>query len=271
MIRLNQLSSQIQYQKVEVEKLEQDQIGIVYMNSPKDLNCLSAQMKKELISALKQFDNDNDIKVIVLLSKLAKVFCAGADIKDFLSSSLQTQLLNDLFKDIHDEVSGLKKPLIVGVNGFAFGGGFEISLLADIIVGTENTKFGLPELNLGIIPGIGGTQRLSRLIGRTNAQRYILTGDTIDSQEAYKYGIINVLVKSEELKDKCIELARKISSKSLYTLMVAKQSINLAEETTLHSGSKMERFLIKNLILRKFEIKNNYLIKKNKIKYNIKN
>lgn len=131
-------------------------------------------------------------------------------------------MAHDTFEALSHILSNLKKPLIVGVNGVALGGGFEMALCADIIVATEDARFGLPELKLGFIPGIGGTQRLSLLAGRNNAFRYILTSDLMSSTEAKQIGVVSAITKKEELKEECIKLAKRITEKSLYTIIVAK-------------------------------------------------
>ncbi|CAD8057513.1 unnamed protein product [Paramecium sonneborni] len=235
-------------QKVEIERLEEDQIGIIYLNSQTDLNSLSNQMKQELCAAIIELDQDDKIKVLIILSKLNKIFCAGANIKELSDCSYQSQQVSDIFHQIYTVFDSLRKPLIIGVNGAALGGGFELALNGDIIIASEDAKFGLPELKLGVIPGIGGTQRLTQLVGKTTAMKYILTSDLITSQEALNRGIVTNVVKKEHLRDECIKIAKRISEKSLYTLIVAKTAIKNAEELPVSQANKVERQLFNSLL-----------------------
>ncbi|CAD8150340.1 unnamed protein product [Paramecium pentaurelia] len=235
-------------QKVMVEKLDQEQIGIIYLNSPTDLNSLSSQMKKELCAAVIELDKDSNIKVIVILSKLDKIFCAGANIKELSDCSYESQQISDIFYEIHNVFDSLRKPLIMGVNGVALGGGFELALNGDIIIASEDAKLGLPELKLGVIPGIGGTQRLTHLVGRTTAMKYILTSDQITAQEALNRGIVTNVVKKEQLREECIKIAKRISEKSLYTLIVCKTAIKNAQELPLSQANQVERQLFNSLL-----------------------
>ncbi|CAD8063523.1 unnamed protein product [Paramecium sonneborni] len=236
------------YEKVIVERLKSDQIGLIYLNSPNDLNSLSEPMKRDLALAIQELDQDINIKVLILLSKLDKLFCAGANIKDISNISLESQLKGDIFQNIFQVLESIRKPLIVGINGVALGGGLELALNGDIIVATEECKLGLPELKLGFIPGLGGTQRLTKLIGKTNAMKYILTSDNISAQEAYQRGIVNSVVKKELLREECINIAKRISEKSLYTLIAAKAAIKNAEEMPISQANKVERQIFNSLL-----------------------
>lgn len=142
-----------------VETKIENKIGTIYMDSQKDYNALSAEMKANLVRSVKEFEASNDVKVIVILSKVKKAFCAGANIKEFENKTSADFKNNDIFSEIHDTFYNAQKPIIAGVNGVALGGGCELSLLCDIVFCSEEAKFGLPELKLGLIPGIGGTQR----------------------------------------------------------------------------------------------------------------
>ena len=144
--------------RITESKIE-NKIGYIYMNSPKDLNALSATMKKSLVENVQKFEQSPDVKVILLLSKVEKAFCAGANIKEFQNKTSKDFENNDIFQEIHDVFYSAKKPIIAGVNGVALGGGCELALLCDIVYCSEETRFALPELKLGLIPGIGGTQR----------------------------------------------------------------------------------------------------------------
>ena len=151
------LHTRVRFNKVEI-KVE-DKIGYVYLNSPSDLNALSEEMRSAISGAVKAHEKSNDVKVILFLSKVAKAFCAGANIKEFQGRQTKDFDNNDIFKDLHDTLYQAKKPIISGVNGVALGGGCELALLSDVVFCSEDAKFGLPELRLGLIPGIGGTQR----------------------------------------------------------------------------------------------------------------
>ena len=151
------LHTRVRFNKVEI-KVE-DKIGYVYLNSPADLNALSEEMRSAITGAVKDHEKSNDVKVILFLSKVAKAFCAGANIKEFQGRQTKDFDNNDIFKDLHDTLYQAKKPIISGVNGVALGGGCELALLSDVVFCSEDAKFGLPELRLGLIPGIGGTQR----------------------------------------------------------------------------------------------------------------
>ena len=151
------LQSRLQFNKIDT-KVE-DKIGYIYLNSPSDMNALSIEMRTAISGAVKNYEASSDVKVILFLSKVAKAFCAGANIKEFQGKQAKDFENNDIFKELHDTLYSAKKPIITGVNGVALGGGCELALLSDVAFCSEEARFGLPELRLGLIPGIGGTQR----------------------------------------------------------------------------------------------------------------
>lgn len=240
----NQLSGSTNpngYTRVQVERIEDGQIGVIRMNSPKDLNALSKEMKDNLIRALGEFSMDNKVKVIILKSELPKAFCAGASIAEFPSTTFETQNLLDIFEDIEYGFERCKKPIIAAINGVALGGGFEIALASDVIIMSEEAKLGLPELRLGLIPGIGGTQRLAKLVGKHNAMKIILTGVPINANEAFRLGVCQGVHKQEELYNEAVKLAKSMVDKPMYALILAKKSIKFADEVGILQGLRFER------------------------------
>ncbi len=170
----NQLSSQF-YSKLSYEISSCKQIATISLNSPSDLNVLSHPMRQELSQLLTTLDQDPQVKVIILQSLLPKAFCAGANIKEFLSISSESYSRSDVFEPFSTILSNMKKPMIAAVNGVAAGGGFELVLACDIVICSEDAKFAFPEIKLGLIPGIGGTQRFTKIVGKSIASRYIFS------------------------------------------------------------------------------------------------
>lgn len=205
--------------------MDAGKVAVIYLNSPKDLNSLSEQLKSELSRALTSLSRCPTTKVIVLLSKLPKAFCAGANIKEFTEKTHESSILHDTFAEISNVLGTLRKPLICGVNGVALGGGLEVVLHADIVTCSEDAKFGLPELKLGLMPGLGGTQRLAKVIGKFRTMKYVFTSDTFNAEEAKQMGLITDIFKKEVLHEETIKLAKRIAEKALATLAFAKDSI----------------------------------------------
>lgn len=174
---------------------------------------------------------------------MEKAFCAGGDVKNIIPLTFETQMSHDDLEFVNQSMENLRKPLITGVHGVTFGGGFEVALFGDIIVAAEDAKFSFPEIKLGIIPGLCGTQRFTHLVGRTVASRYILTGDVMSAKEAQDLGVVNFVVKRENLREECLKVAARLTEKSVYSLIVGKQAIKQADEMPLSIGSKVERYL----------------------------
>ncbi len=218
-----------------------ERVALITLNRPKNLNALSTQLASELVSTLKDMDADDRIGAIVITGS-PRAFAAGADIEEMAEKTLVDLLNDDIFAQ-WDQMRFIKKPVIAAVSGFALGGGFELAMLCDFIIATEDAQFGLPEIKLGILPGIGGTQRLTRSIGKALAMDMILTGRTIDAQEAKTAGIVARVVPANELLQTTLEAAHQIANLNSPSVMMAKESVNRAFETPLSEGVLHERRL----------------------------
>jgi len=218
-----------------------ERVGLITLNRPKSLNALSLQMASEVVAALKDFDADDRIGAVVITGS-PRAFAAGADIEEMAEKTLVELLGNDIFAD-WDQMRFIKKPVIAAVSGFALGGGFELAMLCDFIIATEDAQFGLPEIKLGILPGIGGSQRLSKSIGKALAMDLILTGRTIDVHEAKSAGIVARVVPSAELLQTALEAAHQIAGLNAPAVSMAKEAVNRAFETSLSEGVLHERRL----------------------------
>jgi len=226
------------YQEIIVEKLEN--VGRITLNRPDQLNAVTRKTLEELERALREFSKDPDVRTVILTGAGEKAFCAGADLKGGIftpkTDSVRGAKLARLGQEFTEMLERYEKPVIAAVNGFALGGGCEIVLACDMIVASENAQFGQPEINVGLIPGWGGTQRLPRLVGRNKAKGLIFTGDRIVAKEAERIGIVNKVLKPAELQQAALELARKLASKSPIMLRLAKQAVNRGIEMDLKSG-----------------------------------
>lgn len=217
----------------------EESIAVVQLNRPEVLNALSPELIEELVAALESCDRDEKIRAIILTGN-EKAFAAGADIKTMAGlSAKEIQKKNPI--GIWDRIAETKKPLIAAVSGFAFGGGCEVALMCDMIVAADNAKFGQLEINLGIIPGAGGTQRLTHAIGKWRAMEWILTGGIYSAAEAFTAGLVNKVVPAAELLNEAKKLALKIAEKSPVALAAAKKAILKSLELPLEAGLKEER------------------------------
>lgn len=216
-----------------------DRVGLITLNRPQALNALNAQLVSEVNQALDALEADANIGCIVLTGS-KKAFAAGADIKEMAELSYPQIYMDDLFSD-SDRVANRRKPIIAAVNGFALGGGCELALMCDFILAGDNAKFGQPEINLGVLPGMGGTQRLTRAVGKAKAMEMCLSGRMIDAVEAERCGIVARIVPSDELLDEALKVAAVIASKSLPIAMMIKESVNRAFEVNLTEGVRFER------------------------------
>jgi enoyl-CoA hydratase len=216
-------------------------VGVVTLNRPKALNALCNGLIKELNAQLKQFDADPNIGAIIITGS-ERAFAAGADIKEMAPQTYMSAYKSDMLAFWHD-VTLIKKPIIAAVNGFALGGGCELAMMCDIIIAGDKAKFGQPEILLGTIPGCGGTQRLTRAVGKSKAMEWILTGNHFTAEEAERAGLVSRVVPAAELKDKALETAAKIASFSQPIASLCKEAVNAAYETTLHQGVTYERRL----------------------------
>lgn len=222
------------YENIILEK--EDNIAVITFNRPEAMNALNNQTRAEFRAAIEDVAADENIKVLILTGN-GKAFVAGSDIKEF---SKTTPYMAHNIMRLGEMVEKLEKPVIAAVNGFCLGGGCEIAMGCDIIIASEKAKFGQTEINIGIIPGGGGTQRLQRLIGVCRAKELIFTGDIIRAEEADRIGLVNRVVPADELMSVAKEIAGKIAKKSAAALKLAKQAINYGQQTPLESGLKYE-------------------------------
>ncbi|EHH19490.1 hypothetical protein EGK_20210, partial [Macaca mulatta] len=216
-------------------------VGLIQLNRPKALNALCDGLIEELNQALKTFEEDTGVGAIVLTGG-DKAFAAGADIKEMQNLSFQDCYSNKFLKH-WDHLTQMKKPVIAAVNGYAFGGGCELAMMCDIIYAGEKAQFAQPEILLGTIPGAGGTQRLTRAVGKSLAMEMVLTGDRISAQDAKQAGLVSKIFPVETLVEEAIQCAEKIASNSKIIVAMAKESVNAAFEMTLTEGSKLEKKL----------------------------
>ena len=218
-------------------------VAILTVNRPDKLNALNDQVREDMLAALAEIETDDSIGVVVLTGAGEKSFIAGADIGEFAGRSPFDQRHAMRSPRIFDIMSSFPKPVIAMINGFCLGGGCELAMSCDIRIASEKARFGQPEINLGLIPGGGGTQRLPRLVGLGNALRLILSGDMIGAAEAQAIGLVEVVVPHEELRAKTLELANKIAGKSPLTLKVAKEAVRASERLAIEDGIPYERDL----------------------------
>jgi enoyl-CoA hydratase len=217
-------------------------VGIIRFNRPKALNALNTAVIIELNTALDAFENNVAIGTILLTGN-EKAFAAGADIREMKDKTF-AQVKAENFLHEWDHINTITKPLIAAVSGFALGGGCEYALACDVIIAADNAKFGLPETTIGVIPGVGGTQRLVRAIGKAKAMDMILSGRMIDAGEAERAGLVSRVVPAEKLMDEALAVAAKIASLSQPVAKAAKQAVNAAAELPMSAGLKLERELI---------------------------
>ncbi|WP_426139634.1 enoyl-CoA hydratase [Pseudomonas sp. DWP3-1-2] len=214
-------------------------VGVITLNRPNALNALNAQLVNELNHALDAFDGNRDIGCIVLTGS-AKAFAAGADIKEMAELTYPQIYLDDLFSQ-SDRVANRRTPMIAAVAGFALGGGCELALMCDFILAADTARFGQPEIKLGVLPGMGGTQRLTLAVGKAKAMEMCLTGRLIDAKEAERAGLVARIVPAEQLMDEALKVATSIADKSLPMAMMIKESVNRAFEVSLAEGIRFER------------------------------
>lgn len=216
-----------------------DRVAILTLNRPQALNALNSTVLRDLTAALSDVQADPGVSAVVLTGS-EKAFAAGADIKEMQSLDFVDVYTGDFISG-WDEVAGFRKPLIAAVSGFALGGGCELAMMCDFIIASDTAKFGQPEITLGIIPGMGGSQRLTRAVGKAKAMDLCLTGRMMDAAEAERSGLVARVVPAERLLDEAVEAAAKIGSFSLPAVMMAKEAVNRAFEQTLAEGLRFER------------------------------
>jgi enoyl-CoA hydratase len=235
------------YENIIVET--RGRVGIIKLNRPQALNALNSRLIAELSEAVDGFEADRNIGCLVITGS-EKAFAAGADIKEMAEKSYLDALYGD-FTAQWSRVASTRKPVIAAVAGFALGGGCELAMQCDLIIAADNAKFGQPEIKLGVIPGIGGTQRLTRAVGKAKAMDLCLTGRMMDAQEAERSGLVARVVPAASLMDEALKAAETIASMSLPSVMLAKEAINRAFETTLAEGNRFERRVFHSLFATK--------------------
>lgn len=220
-----------------------ENIGILSINRPKALNALNSNVLDELEKVIDMVEKDEDVHILIITGE-GRAFVAGADIAEMKDMDmLESRQFANKGLRVFRKIELMEKPVIAAVNGFALGGGCELSMCCDIRIASEKAKFGQPEVGLGIIPGFAGTQRLARIVGVGRAKELIFTADMIDANEAYRIGLINKLVSSESLMDEAVAMAKKIASKGQIAVRYAKTSINRGIETDIETGMVIERDL----------------------------
>lgn len=224
---------------IKVNKAYDKFVALIELNRPKELNALNLQLMGELRDALKDIDQDDNVRVVIITGN-EKAFAAGADIKQMSDKSAIDMLKIDQFST-WDQIRKTKKPIIAAVSGFALGGGCELAMTCDMIIASETAKFGQPEIKIGVMPGAGGTQRLTKAIGKAKAMELVLTGRFISGEEAVSYGLANKVVPVEMYLYEATQLANEIANMSPIAAQLAKESVNRSFETHLDEGLTFER------------------------------
>src|SRR5262245_45361301 len=225
------------YETIIVE--ERGKVGLITLNRPKALNALNSQVLGELVAALGAFDADPAIGAVVITGS-GKAFAAGADIKEMQAKSYVEAYMEDFFVG-WEGVTRIRKPIIAAVAGYALGGGCELAMMCDFIIAGDDAKFGQPEITLGVMPGMGGSQRLTRFVGKSKAMDVCLTGRMMDAAEAERSGLVSRVVPAVELTEEALKVASKIADFSLPAVIMAKEAVNRSYETTLAEGLRFER------------------------------
>ena len=232
------------YQNIIVET--RGPVGLIRLNRPKAMNALNNALIADLGHALDGFEADAAIGAIVLTGS-DKAFAAGADIKEMVGRSYMDVYLADFITNGWERVTTCRKPIIAAVAGFALGGGCEVAMMCDTIIAADTAKFGQPEITLGVIPGAGGTQRLTRFVGKAKAMDMILTGRTMDAAEAERSGLVSRVVAADKLVEEAVAVAARIAAMSRPAVMIAKEAVNRAYETSLAEGVRFERRVFHSL------------------------
>lgn len=225
-----------------LERRPETGVAVLTLNRPKALNALCDELMQELVNKLREVDSDEQLRTAVVTG-IGKAFAAGADIKEMNSRASYSEVRGSNMLAHWSAVSSIRKPLIAAVGGFALGGGCELAMACDIIIASEDAKFGQPEIKLGTIPGVGGTQRLIRAVGKSKAMEWLLTGDMISAAEAERAGLVSRVVPQGTVLEEAIKVAEKISSFSSPVAQMVKECVNAAEESSLADGLRFERNL----------------------------
>jgi|EP00927_Polykrikos_kofoidii_P078315 enoyl-CoA hydratase/carnithine racemase len=227
---------------VVLEKRQDIGVAVLTLNRPKALNALSDGLMTELVAKLKEVDADETVRAAIVTGT-GKAFAAGADIKEMNTRENYATVRNSNMLAHWSSVSDIRKPIIAAVNGFALGGGCELAMSCDVIIASEDAKFGQPEIKLGTIPGVGGTQRLLKAVGKSKAMELVLTGDMLTAKEAESAGLVSRVVPSGTSLEEAVKVAEKIAKYSSPVVALAKECVNVAEETSLAEGLRLERSL----------------------------
>lgn len=228
-----------------VETSIEDGVGIIKINRPEALNAINAEVMDGLLNAAEKFEGDAKVKCVILTGE-GKAFIAGADIKEMQSKTYMDMYLEDK-QSRWEKFANMRTPIIAAVNGFALGGGCEIAMMCDFIIASDQAKFGQPEIKIGVIPGWGGTQRLTRSVGKAKAMDLALTGRMMDAEEAERCGLVARIVPADELMPTAVEAAKTIAGFSTPSTMIAKEAVNRAFETSLAEGLHFERRMFYSL------------------------
>ncbi|HEX8453297.1 MAG TPA: enoyl-CoA hydratase-related protein [Longimicrobium sp.] len=226
---------------METVRIERDgAVAILTVDRPEKRNALNAAVRRELIAALDELRDDAEVRVLVLTGAGEKAFVAGADIAEFAERTPLEQRAAMTGRRVFDEIAAYPKPVIAMINGFALGGGCELALVCDLRIAADTARLGQPEINLGIIPGGGGTQRLPRVVGTGQAMRLVLTGEIVDAAEALRIGLVDLVHPAAELRERTLEMARGMAGKSPVALQMAKSAVRAAAEMPLAAGLAYE-------------------------------
>lgn len=223
-----------------------DHVSLIKLNRPDALNALNTQLLAELCTALEEADANEKVRCVVLTGS-EKAFAAGADIKEMSGMSFVDVNRVNLFAEANDRIRNIRKPIIAAVSGYALGGGCELAMACDFIIAADTAKFGQPEINLGVIAGMGGSQRLTRYVGKSKSMDMNLTGRFMDAEEAERSGLVSRIVPAKKILDEALGAAQKIAEKSIISVMAAKEAVERSYETTLTEGLLYERRLFHSM------------------------
>jgi len=232
------------YETITVEV--EDHVALITLNRPDALNALNAALLSELVDALQDAQSNEKVRCIVLTGS-EKAFAAGADVKMMSEKSFVDVFSGDLFGPEADAIMRIRKPIIAAVSGYALGGGCELAMMCDFIIASDTAKFGQPEVNLGVMAGLGGSQRLTRFVGKSKSMDMNLTGRFMDAEEAERSGLVSRVVPAKKLREEALNAAGKIAEKSMISVMAIKEAVNRSYETTLSEGLLFERRVFHSL------------------------
>jgi len=223
-----------------------DHVSTIKLNRPDALNALNSELLGELAVAIREAEENEKVRVIILTGN-EKAFAAGADVKEMSEKTFVEVFTGNMFVAESEQIVRCRKPIIAAVAGYALGGGCELAMMCDFIIAADNAKFGQPEINLGVIAGLGGTQRLTRFIGKSKSMDMHLTGRFMDAEEAERSGLVSRVVPAKKLMEETLGAAHKIAEKSMLSVMAVKETVNRAYETTLQEGVMFERRVFHSL------------------------